>query len=221
MRILVLSDIHDRINKVKKIISTESFDIMFICGDITNFRPLGDVVRYIKLIRSTTEAPTYFVPGNCDPIELLENSFEDMKFYNVHRRVVELGKLQIAGIGGSGITPFATCIEFSEQDFAEMLEDIKTKLEPQKPLLFITHNPPYETTDFLYSGEPVGSATIRSFIENVKPLAVFSGHVHEGRGVVEVAGSTVVINPGPAAHGFFAVVDIEDNKVFAELKSAD
>lgn len=219
MRILVLSDIHDRINKVRSIIAAERSDALFICGDFTHFRPLSVVVEYIKSIRSITEAPAYFVPGNCDPKELLDCSFEDIKFYNVHRRVAELKGFQVVGVGGSGITPFNTQIEFTESEFEDALRSIKSRLEPKKHLLFITHNPPYRTTDFLHSGEPVGSAAIRSFVEEVKPSVVFSGHIHESRGVVKITDSITVVNPGPAAHGFYAIVDLEEDETSVELKS--
>lgn len=219
LRVLVLSDMHDKINKVKKIIANESFDVSFICGDFTYFRPLSEVIKYIELMRSTTKAPFYFVPGNCDPKELLDSSFEYMRFYNVHGKVIGLEKFQIAGVGGSGITPFNTQIEFTESEFREILRGIKSKIEPGKPLLLITHDPPYRTTDTLHSGESVGSVAIRSFVEEVRPLAVFSGHIHESRGMIKIADFTVVVNPGPAAHGFYAIVDLERDEVSVELKS--
>ena len=75
--------------------------------------------------------------------------------------------------------------------------------------IFCPHAPPQGTAcDRLPSGEHVGSAVIRNFVETEQPDLVLCGHIHESRGVDEIEGSRIV-NPGPAAAGHYAVVEID------------
>jgi len=218
LRLLVMSDIHDRIEKALRILKREDFDAIIICGDFTYFRPLPKVIDYINSIRNSTSAPAYFVPGNCDPEELLELGFEDKKFYNIHRKVIKIRNIQVAGIGGGGISPFNTNIEFNEDEFTEIVDDIKREIRANLPLIVVTHLPPHNTVDFVSPGKPIGSRAIRIFAEEAKPMAIFSGHVHESRGITRI-GKTIVANPGPVMRGYYAVANLENNRISIELKA--
>jgi len=55
----------------------------------------------------------------------------------------------------------------------------------------------------------IGSRSIRRFVEEKKPLAVFCGHVHESSGI-DLIGETLVANPGPAKKGNYALAEIND-----------
>ncbi len=58
---------------------------------------------------------------------------------------------------------------------------------------------------------------MRKLIEDIKPLVVLCGHVHESRGIDKL-GSTVIVNPGPLASGYYAIVSVsDDGTVNAEL----
>jgi len=218
VRLLVVSDIHDKIGNLISILKKETFDAVIVSGDFTYFKPMAKVLIYMEKIRGATEAPVYFVPGNCDPPELLDLSIEEKKFFNLHKKVITIGDYQIAGIGGGGISPFNTNIEFTEEQFSELIEEIKAQLSPSKPLILVTHLPPYETVDFLRHGTPIGSKAIRRFVEEASPIVVFSGHVHESRGIKQI-NKTVVVNPGPAQYGNYSVCIIEKNNVFVELRN--
>lgn len=61
----------------------------------------------------------------------------------------------------------------------------------------------------LRSGEHVGSAVLRAFIEREQPDLVLCGHIHESRGL-DVIGRTQIVNPGPTAAGHYAVVDVNE-----------
>jgi len=71
--------------------------------------------------------------------------------------------------------------------------------------------------DKAYNGEHIGSKAIRRVIEYYKPLAVFSGHVHESR-CVDKVGNTIVVNPGPVSMGFYSVAKLQDAHVDVVLK---
>jgi len=75
--------------------------------------------------------------------------------------------------------------------------------------IFCPHAPPYGTAcDRLRSGEHVGSTAVRALVDREQPDLVLCGHIHEARGEDRV-GRTRIVNPGPAAAGHYAVVEIE------------
>ena len=70
------------------------------------------------------------------------------------------------------------------------------------------HQPPKDTCcDIVSAGFHVGSPLLRQFIEQVQPLIVVTGHIHESAGIDHI-GRTVVVNPGSLAEGKYAVVEL-------------
>jgi len=61
----------------------------------------------------------------------------------------------------------------------------------------------------LSSTHSIGSQSVRLFVEEQKPLAVFCGHVHEAPRI-DWIGGTLVTNPGPAKKGNYALAEIND-----------
>jgi len=55
--------------------------------------------------------------------------------------------------------------------------------------------------------EHVGSTSVRAIVEEFAPPLVLCGHIHEARGVAR-HGPTTIVNPGPAAAGHRALVEI-------------
>jgi len=60
-----------------------------------------------------------------------------------------------------------------------------------------------------FSGEHVGSSSVRQYIEERQPSVVFCGHIHEARGIDNI-GNALVVNPGPARHNQCAIVDLNE-----------
>ena len=216
MIFLLISDIHDRYGRMATIIRREIYDVLIIAGDFTYGGDIDHVYRAFKIIRENTNKLVFFVPGNCDPVELLE--FEDIenKIYNLHKKAIKINGLYLVGLGGSNITPFNTPIEFTEQEIASILDNIHGEYRADRTIV-VSHVPPYNTVDILPSGIPIGSIALREFIERVQPLAVFCGHVHENQKFIR-HGSTIIVNPGPAMHGKYAVISIKDT-INVELKA--
>jgi uncharacterized protein len=61
----------------------------------------------------------------------------------------------------------------------------------------------------LHSGEHVGSAVIRAFVEREQPDLVLCGHIHESRGT-DTIGRARIANPRPASAGHYALVEVND-----------
>ena len=71
------------------------------------------------------------------------------------------------------------------------------------------HNPPKDTEcDKVAPAVHVGSPLLRTFIDDYKPLAVVTGHIHESFAVCK-CGDTTVVNPGSLAEGKYAWLEVE------------
>ena len=140
---------------------------------------------------STSGKPIYVVTGNMDPI----NIRVIIRRYLIEERVIPIGSIYLAG-------------------YPISIEAIKN-LGPR--LILVSHYPPYGTNvDKAWNGAHIGSKSVRKLIEEVKPLAVLCGHVHESRGVDKL-GNTIIINPGPLFNGYYAIINVDDGTVNAEL----
>jgi uncharacterized protein len=80
----------------------------------------------------------------------------------------------------------------------------------------IFHSPPYNTClDTLYNGKPIGSTSIRNFIERHQPLVSLHGHIHESPYMSGIFSTNIdhclSINPGHSSRALHAVIfDTED-----------
>jgi len=223
MRVLILSDIHGAVKKVRKLrslLSDVRYDVIVVAGDLTDFGPIN-LAKDIIDILSAISNRIYYVAGNCDPPEML-NGIPGWEEGNLHLNAVIVEDYLLFGIGGGTITPFNTFIEFSEEEMLEMLNSLSKTLEDKSDLetlkIMVSHTPPWNTPlDTTFSKIHVGSITIREFIQRIKPILVIVGHIHEGRGVIELGGS-VVVNPGPLRSGYYAEANIIGDRVNIELK---
>ncbi|NPA69911.1 MAG: metallophosphoesterase [Crenarchaeota archaeon] len=212
MRILVVSDIHDKFENVKKLKNVQR-DLTIVLGDFVEFgKPDISTVRKI-LEELGSQGETLYVPGNCDPREATQD-LSISNTFNIHARYRIIGDYVIVGYGGSNPTPFNTPLEFPEETIERELESaVKEALGTGKKLIFACHAPPKDTAiDKIVSGAHVGSKAIRDLIEKYKPVLGLHGHIHEAIGM-ERLGETMVLNPGPLAWGRYVIVEIEGDKI--------
>ena len=219
MKVLVASDLHGNTHYASRLgekASEEYAELIAICGDITNF---GTVDLALKVLEAISEAgvPVLFVPGNCDPKELaVANTGKGVDC--LHKKNIMLNGYDFMGLGGSSITPFHTLFELGEMEIEAMLEETYTNINGSKHLILISHNPPRDTLiDRTHHGVAAGSYSVRKFISDKRPLAVFSGHIHESRGI-DILGPTTMVNPGPAFRGYYAIARLGE-RVEIELRS--
>jgi Icc-related predicted phosphoesterase len=208
MKLLAISDVHSSSSKLKLLLERESFDAVFLAGDISN-GDMEDVRKILGYIRDFNEN-VFFVPGNMDPAPLLEIR-ELEGCLNLHRNKAYLRGYSIGGVGGGLISPFMTRIEFTEEELSLMLEELG------KVDLLLSHTPPFDSgLDRIRSGLSVGSKSLKYYIEREAPLLCVCGHIHESRGIERIK-NTLAINPGPLSRGNYAVVDLEGEEVNSRL----
>lgn len=211
MRLLLISDIHGKIENLDKLEGEiKSAAAVLFAGDFTKFNDYDTTEPCVKKMREL--CPNLFcVLGNCDKPDLLEE-VEKIDASCEHSLVYFDG-LQIAGSGGgskfTGETPNERTEEDLQKDF-DVIENSGLDQEGQwSNLILISHNPPKGVLcDQPAPGVHVGSQIFTDFIAKTKPLAVLCGHIHEGVGIDKI-GDTVVVNPGPLVDGKYAVMEVE------------
>jgi len=222
MNILVVSDIHNDIENIMSYfdkISLLDFDVVVCPGDFTDITMKGftavDIGKIIIEELKTLKKPILAVPGNMDGdlLELLEQ-----EKISIHKKGKIIGDVGFYGFGGAK-TPFKTSLEPNEEDIKSGLEKAFNEVKNAKFKVQVTHNPPIKTSiDMLYTGAHVGSEVVRKFIEEKKPLAAISAHIHEAKGVDQI-GETKIINAGRLPEGNCGLITIKDGKVDVKVIS--
>ena len=128
IKFLLITDIHDRIQNVRKVVSNikkEKFDYVICCGDVVNI-PTGDnadktiVDSFMPLMRNIyleleKIAPILWIPGNHDPYVYFSNYYEEVasKSKNLDKKFEKIEKnLYIVGLGGS--TPMLSGVRWTK-----------------------------------------------------------------------------------------------------------
>ena len=208
MKFLVVSDLHGNTSVadwVNSVAEEEDADFVLILGDITNFGPKETADKILGSIKKDT----YSLPGNCDPHSVLESI---SKFsIDMHGKTADIDGFRIVGLGGSNPTPFNTPFEMDEDTIYKMLRPIS-----KKGMILMVHAPPFGVNDMIPAGFNVGSKSIQKIVNEFRPILVLSGHIHEDFGIKHIDGTTF-INPGPAQDGMYALVEVDDGAVKAEL----
>jgi Icc-related predicted phosphoesterase len=199
MRLLVVTDFHSRYEKVPEILKKAGkVDGTLLAGDLTEFGPVENAKKLLGMLPK----PILAVPGNCDPKDMVQ--LLKAEGVSLHEGKKKLDNVTFVGIGGSNPTPFGTPIEFSEEEIKGMLERLMKDVNG--PAILVSHAPPKGYQDKIPNGVHVGSEAIAQIAPRFK--AIVCGHIHEDRGISK-AGDTIVVNPGLAALGNAAVLEID------------
>ncbi|MEM3011065.1 MAG: metallophosphoesterase family protein [Candidatus Bathyarchaeia archaeon] len=214
MKILVASDFHGNSKAFQKIGSKAkeiNADVIAVCGDITQFGTLQQVKNFLSILASV-KLPLYYVLGNTDPLLSAEEVKIEGATY-LHAAYKIHGDTMFLGVGNTTTRQFYT----PEEDIQRILNHIFNSCPKEgRRTVLISHFPPRDTKlDLAYIGGHVGSLSLRKFIEEKKPAAVFCGHIHESRGIERI-GDTIMANPGPASHGYYAIANL-NRKIEVEL----
>ncbi len=211
-RFIAIADIHNRTSMVRKLCRKSielGIDTIVVAGDITHFNSLDRAMSILYSLLNTFKK-VLFIPGNCDPVELLNVDRVFDNVLNIHNRLIKLDNMFFYGIGGSNKTPFNTWIEFSEEELNEYL--LKAYSIPCNQLVMVTHAPPYNTLDKTFIGLRVGVKVFKRFIEEHGAKLWITGHVHEARGVIEYSG-TKIVNPGALKNKYYALIEIDEDVI--------
>ena len=214
-KIVQLSDLHGNtsfIDSMRGLI--ESADLVVLSGDITHFggkRQAEEIVGALLKLNGCVAA----VAGNCDRPGVREYLKETG--VSVDGVIREVNGFHLCGMGGSLPGPVVMPYQLTDDELAGRLERLLA--EDDRPDIAVIHQPPFGSSlDLVSSGKHVGSNAVRDFIERSGISICLTGHIHESIGT-DVIGHATVVNPGPARHGHYAVIEIKERSVSVELKS--
>ncbi len=197
----MVNDFHNRYEKVPEILKKAGkVDGTLLAGDLTEFGPTENAKKLLGMLPK----PILAVPGNCDPKDMVQ--LLKAEGVNLHESKKKLDNVTFVGIGGSNPTPFGTPLEYSEEEIKSTLERLLKDVKG--PAILISHAPPKGYQDRIPNGVHVGSEAIAQLAPRFK--AVLCGHIHEDRGISKM-GDTIVVNPGMAATGNAAMLEIDAN----------
>jgi Icc-related predicted phosphoesterase len=211
MKIAFLVDVHDRFEAVPDAMrEIGAVDLLIIGGDITTGGTPAQAARAIARWRSL--APRLLaLAGNMDS-PAIDARLADLGVA-LDGRGLDFGHIGVFGVSAAPMSPLHTPYELSDEELERRIQAGFATVKDCRVKVFCPHAPPRDTAcDRLRSGEHVGSAVIRTFVERHQPDLVLCGHIHESRSADEI-GRSRVVNPGPAAAGHYAVVEINETVV--------
>ena len=219
MRIVALTDIHGNASAIERLAAPlREADLVLLTGDLTHFGGADDAARVVAAVREHNRR-VLAVAGNCDQPAVAE--WLELEGISLHARHEVIEGVAFLGVGGSLPAPGRTPNEFTDAELGGFLDAAAEGLSDELPWVLVSHQPPLDTAlDMVSGGRHVGSASVRRFIERHRPLACFTGHIHEAAGTDSV-GSTQLVNPGPARGGRYAHAEVMDRLVLLEIRQAE
>ncbi len=215
LRLIVLTDIHGAYSRVDEILDREErFDAVVLGGDLTTMGSATEARGALERFQRHG-MPLFVVAGNMDPPDL------DVLFatsgVSLNGKGVLIDDVGIFGVSAAPFSPLHTPNEISEEEIHRRAERGWSQVASARWRVFVPHAPPFNTkVDVVYSGEHVGSRSVRTFIEHRQPDLTLCGHIHEARGE-DMIGKTKVINCGAAGRGHYVIVEFRDVPVVSML----
>lgn len=208
MRIAYVVDVHDRFDAVPQALAKiGDVDLLIVGGDITTAGTPDDAEQAIAGWQAL--APRLLaVAGNMDSAAIDARLAE--LGVALDGRGVAFDDVGVFGVSAAPTSPLHTPYELADDELERRIESGFAGVAGSRVKIFCPHAPPLGTAcDRLASGEHVGSAVVRAFVEREQPDVVLCGHIHEARAEDEI-GRSKVVNPGPVRNGHYAVLDIAD-----------
>lgn len=216
MKILALSDVHSRVEKLKKLLEkagNQEIDLILVAGDLSNFGGETQAKEVLDEIKKLNKK-MFVIPGNLDSKEAI--LFLEKENVSLHGKKENYGKFVFVGFGGA--TECIGKVAYTEKEIYKKLKGLIEKegkeLNDKKEKVFLlTHAPPKNSSlDKSFSGKAIGSSAVRRIIEEFSPEFSLSGHCHEGIGKERI-GKTFCINSGAVKEGKMTLIDTEKKEV--------
>ncbi|PIU21602.1 MAG: hypothetical protein COT15_01445 [Candidatus Diapherotrites archaeon CG08_land_8_20_14_0_20_34_12] len=203
MKILAISDIHNEIQNLDKLlwsINKKDVDLTIICGDITNYGPKDYAER---IIDKFAFAKLLAIPGNLDLNEVL--TLLETKNISIHGKRLKLDGFNVAGYGGGLVGSAGVILNMEEKIKRDLAKIVDSKT------MLVTHLPPINSTLDNADGKHIGSKAVREIIETKKPFLHLCGHAHESP-AEEKINETFCINVGSVKNFVGTLIEIDGSK---------
>lgn len=210
IRILGLADLHGHAERLFELEDLDA-DLIAFCGDLHN-GSTPDEARPVAEALASLGPPVLIVPGNMDPKGFVLDLWKDSGLKVMHGRSLQSGEIGFVGFGGMAIRGTARINDqlrfyLPMNDAYETLSSIDNEISGSPWKVVLSHQPPRGACDVVYSGESVGSVSLRCYVDDFCPDLVICGHIHEDRGKAEL-GKTTVVNVGELRQGHAALIEL-------------
>ena len=189
-RFTILSDTHG----MQSYITLPKSDYLLICGDFSNRGNKDDIKSFKEWIKVQPVKNIVMILGNHEcQYNYLSESIQEMKrsirnITMLDSKIQTINQFQFYGMS----YPF-------KYD-ANTKNYLMKKLDKTKPLITLSHEPPYDILDYgIYNRKIVhdhfyhaGNKTVRAFVNEIKPTLHCFGHCHTSHGVYQNGVTTFV-----------------------------
>jgi len=205
-----MADLHDRAEMLNSLNDID-FDLIAFCGDLHNGSD-RDLAKPVAKALSKLGSPVLIVPGNMDNKDVVSNLWSEEGLINIHGGSYRIGDFGFIGMGGMVVRNpsrigdpyrYYHIDEYVYESLANTHQDISSLAHR----IVITHQPPRNARDTIYTGEKTGCISLHRFVVEYRPELLLCGHIHEDRGQAQI-GSTMVINVGEMRMGHAAIIEI-------------
>lgn len=205
-RILAVADEIDESLNADKLRALKP-DFVLSCGDLP--------FEYLEYLVNQVDVPLLYVPGNHDPrLKPADTTWTQLESEpmvpgpdgceNVDGRVVDVGGLRVAGLGGSlRYKPGPNQYTQADMRWRAIRLGLRIRLKRirtgRKLDVLVTHGPPFGSSD-AEDAAHVGFAGFNTIIRELHPVLLVHGHVHPyGRSQPERrVDSTRIVNAVPS-----------------------
>jgi predicted phosphohydrolase len=186
MKIVALSDTHSR----HKSLVVPDGDILIHAGDATMGGRLDEIVEFNRWLGTLPHPVKVFCAGNHD--WLFERAPGLARSLLTHATYLQ-DELMVV----QGLRIYASPWQPRFFDWAFNLDrgaPLRRKWDsiPADTDILITHGPPYGILDQNPSGEHCGCEELRAAVERIQPRLHIFGHIHQGYGTLDYAGTRFV-----------------------------
>ena len=211
-RILGMADLHGHVEQLSGLENLDA-DLVAFCGDLHN----GGTPKEIRPVAEALASlgpPVLIVPGNMDPKGFVLDLWKEAGLTVLHARSFQSGETGFFGFGGMAIHNPVRINDpnrfyLPEEEVYESLAKANSEISESRRKVVLSHQPPRGAQDKVYSGEAVGSLSLRRFIDDFRPELLICGHIHEDRGLAKL-GKTSVVNVGEMRRGYAALIELDE-----------
>jgi len=186
MRLVLLSDTHRMLDRIV----IPDGDIVVHAGDFCGHGTPTQARSFSNFFRALPHRHKVVIAGNHDRCLELDPQLGEELFTGCHYLFDSGVEIDGLHFWGSPWQPWFFDWAFNLERGPALRA--KWDMIPMNTDVLITHGPPRGILDRTYSGEQVGCDDLRAAVERVRPRLHVFGHIHEGYGEYEEAGTKFV-----------------------------
>lgn len=186
MRLVCLADTHGLHQQLR----VPDGDVLIHCGDFSRRGRRDELIAFNRWLGSLPHPHKIVIAGNHD--FLFEQAPASARTLLSEALYLEDSGVEIKGLyfWGSPVSPRFFDWAFNRTRGAEIA--LHWQAIPAHTDVLLTHTPPYGLCDRIHAGRHVGCEALRQRLDEIQPLALICGHIHESRGQTQYRGIQII-----------------------------